>query len=98
AALVDHVAAQLVRCFGRDAPSPLRITVEDWAGDPCVAVAADLDGDGAHPEVGPAVLRQAHLEGRVWLAGAETSDVSPGLIEGAIAAGARVAARVLAAP
>jgi hypothetical protein len=90
--LADHVAAQLVHCFGSDAPAPLSITIEDWAADPWVAVAADLAGDGSHPEVRPGVLRQAHLDGRVWFAAAETAELSPGLIEGAMAAGERAGA------
>jgi monoamine oxidase len=97
AELAADVAAQLSRCFGDDAPAPLAITIEDWAADPRVAEAADLAGDGAHPEIGPSVLRQGHLGGRVWFAAAETAALSPGLIEGAMAAGERVAAAVLAA-
>jgi monoamine oxidase len=92
AKLADHVAAQLVHCFGPDAPAPLSITIEDWAADPWVAVAADLAGDGSHPEVRPGMLRQAHLDGRVWFAAAETAELSPGLIEGAMAAGERAGA------
>ena len=34
AKLADAVTAQLVRCFGSDAPAPARITIEDWAADP----------------------------------------------------------------
>jgi hypothetical protein len=33
---------------------PLSITIEDWAADPWVAVAADLAGDGSHPRCGRA--------------------------------------------
>jgi len=97
ARLAGDIAAQLRRCFGDDAPAPVAITVEDWAADPWVAAPADLAGDGAHPEVRPSVLRQPHLDGRVWFAAAETAERSPGLIEGAMVAGERVAAAVLAA-
>lgn len=97
AKLAADVAAQLARCFGEDAPAPVAITIEDWATDPWVAEAADLAGDGGHPEVGPSVLRQAHMDGRVWFAAAETAALSPGLIEGAMAAGERAAAEALLA-
>jgi monoamine oxidase len=95
AKLVDHIAAQLTRCFGPDAPKPISITLEDWSINPWVTTETDLEEGGRHPDVGPRVMRQAHFAGRVWFSGAETSNISPGLIEGALASGAGAATRVL---
>lgn len=89
------VREQLARCFGPDAPPPVAVHIEDWAYDPLVTTEADLSGPGAHPAVGPESLRTLYYGGRVVFAGAETSDVSPGLIEGALAAGEMAAEKVL---
>lgn len=84
--LADAVRAQLGRCFGPAAPAPTDIHIKDWASDPLVAVAADRDGPGAHPAVGPATVREMHFDGKVSFAVAETAAQSPGLIEGALVA------------
>jgi monoamine oxidase len=87
---------QLVRCFGPEAAAPLALEVQDWALNPRIATDLDRSGGGQHPEVGPQVLRQGHLDGRVRFAVSEVSDVSPGLIEGALAAGEAAARDLLA--
>jgi monoamine oxidase len=51
-----------------------------------------------HPGVGPPVVREAHMGGRLLFAGAESATISPGLIEGAFDAAERVAAAIEAAP
>jgi monoamine oxidase len=89
------ILAQLARCFGPGAPAPRDLVVHDWARDPLICAPRDL-GAAAHPEIGPKALRQAHLGGRLLLAASETSDLSPGLIEGALAAGERAARMALA--
>ena len=90
-----EIIAQLVRCFGEAAASPTQIHVEDWAANRFICTPGDLAEPMSHPDVGPDVLRQAHAGGRIVFAAAETSDVSPGLIEGALAAGMRAARLVL---
>ena len=85
--LADHVVAQLGRCFGPAAPAPLDVQIQDWAGDPLVCSPADLRDPGGHPDVGPAIVRALHFEGKVCFAAAEVAAQSPGLIEGALAAG-----------
>lgn len=94
--LEAHVRAQLMRCFGEDAPAPLSVHIEDWAHDPLVASPDDLAGPMMHPETGPDILRQAHLDGRLWFAGAETAARSPGLIEGAFDAAERICTNLIA--
>jgi len=84
--LADAVRAQLGHCFGAAAPTPTDIHIKDWASDPLVAIAADRDGPGAHPAVGPATVRDIHFDGNVSFAVAETAAQSPGLIEGALVA------------
>jgi monoamine oxidase len=94
--LHQAIREQLIRCLGPDAAHPLQITVQDWARDPLVCTGTDRDGAGAHPDIGPAILRHAHLGGRLHIAVSETSTRSPGLIEGALDAGQTTARRLLA--
>ena len=95
-ALPDAILAQLVRCLGPRAASPTAVHVEDWAMRPLVCGPQDDVGPWSHPAPAPATLRGAQLGGRLRFAVSETSDVSPGLIEGAFAAGERAAQAVLA--
>jgi monoamine oxidase len=90
------ILKQLTECFGPEAANPMDLVVQDWATNPNIVTDLDLYARANHPGVGPAVLRQAHLGGRVRFAVSETSEISPGLIEGAIAAGERAAKDVLA--
>ncbi len=90
-----EIIAQLVRCFGEQANHATHVRVEDWAANPFICTPRDLAEPMSHPEVGPAILRQPLAGGRVVFSVAETSDVSPGLIEGALAAGERAAKQVL---
>lgn len=88
--LTHEIMAQLARCFGADAPAPVSLHVEDWAGDPDIATARDIGEAGGHPDIGPDILRRGHGGHRLWFAGAESATVSPGLIEGAFEAAERV--------
>jgi monoamine oxidase len=95
--LRDAIRDQLVRCFGDKAATPAQLVIQDWAQDPLVCAARDLQEPPHHPNIGPAILRQGHLGNRLWLACAETADQSPGLIEGAFAAGSLAARHVTTA-
>ena len=87
------VLATLVAQFGSAAAAPLDYVEFDWGADPWSA--------GCVAGVGPGVLgagaawRAAH--GRIHLAGSETARAWPGYMEGAIEAGERAAAEILAA-
>lgn len=94
--LEDEIRLQLQRCFGDDAPTPLSLIIEDWAGNPITATSADLLGAVQHPNVGPEVLRNPQMDGRLLFAASETAERSPGLIEGAFVSAERVAAHILA--
>jgi len=83
--LVKAIEQQLKRCFGENAPAPLNILIKDWAFAPYTTTAADRDGEGAHPQVLPMVVRRPHCKNSLWFAVSETSERSPGLIEGALA-------------
>ena len=91
---VEPVLAQLGRLFGPQAGDPIRYVERDWSDDPytndeVVWVAEPLaSGD-------PALARPA-LGGRVCWAGSETADAGAGHMEGAVRAGMRAAAQVLA--
>ena len=90
-----QVHAQLKRCFGDDSPEPTSITIEDWSQDPLVTSPSDLTGPMHHPSVGPNVLRKGHCDNRIWFAGAEVAQRSPGLIEGAFDAANHAASNIL---
>lgn len=93
--LEKDVLIQLKRCFGADSPSPLAIHIQDWATNPWITSSGDLTEPMRHPDIGPAMLRQAHADGRLWFAGSETAARSPGLIEGAIDAAEQITSAIL---
>ena len=93
--LKQAILDQLVGCFGKAAGQPLELVVQDWAMNPRIVTSLDLSQPSAHPEVGPNILRKPHLDGRIRFAVSEASDLSPGLIEGALAIGEHVALECL---
>ncbi len=94
-ALRQTILDQRVRCFGPRAEKPMQLVIQDWAQEPLTCSAADLREPPLHPDIGPAILRQPHLDGRLWFAVSESADISPGLIEGALSAGEMAAQRLL---
>lgn len=88
--------AQLVRLFGPEAGSPHRVLVQDWSSEAETSSPATARL-GEHGLLGHPLYAQPALHGRLHWAGTETSPVSPGHVEGALAAGERAAAAVLAA-
>ena len=95
--LRQEILNQLSDCFGDTAAHPSDLVVQDWSTNPCIVTELDLAQTGSHPEVGPACLREKHLDGRVWFAVSEVSKRSPGLIEGALAIGESAALNLLQA-
>lgn len=94
--LRQAILNQLAECFGPPAAHPNDLVVQDWATNRNIVTDIDLSQPATHPEFGPDILRQAHLGGRVRFAVSEVSEISPGLIEGALAAGKQAARDVLA--
>ena len=93
---INSIEQQLRRCFGADAPRPLDIIVKDWAADELICTDADLAEPGNHPAVVNELVRRAWCDQRLWFVTSETSAVSPGLIEGALARADQVAQQVAA--
>lgn len=88
-----EILAALVARFGDAAAAPLAYTDVDWGADPwsagCVA--------GVAPGALGGPARWGGVHGRVHLAGTEAAASWPGYMEGAIEAGERAAAAILAA-
>lgn len=93
--LRQAVLDQLSACFGEAAGQPLQLVVQDWAMNSRIATDLDLSDPAQHPHVASPVLRQPHLDGRIRFAVSEVSELSPGLIEGALAAAERAASDLL---
>jgi monoamine oxidase len=87
--LLTAAQEQLVRLFGANAKAPTRVAVKSWAQDSFTSAAAPVPG-GQLP-FGSAGLQQPHHA--VFFAGTETEQ-EHGHMEGAVAAGVRVAEQV----
>ncbi len=96
------VLAQLARLFGADALSATGYAEHDWTRDVLTCGPNDDVPPTAHPDYddtlfdgGPA---DAPWHGRLVWAGAETSAVGGGYLDGAVASGWRAATAILRAP
>lgn len=92
----DEVLAQLAARFGPQAASPVRVIARDWGraidtSPPGVARLQDYRHFGSRLFAEPA------LAGRLHWASTETSAVSPGHVEGALAAAERAVAQLTVA-
>jgi len=87
----------LIRVFGEAAANPINIHCEDWASNPWICTEAEKNGGGQHPAVLPGIVRNAYCDDRLHFAVSETSEISPGLIEGALHAGETTARRIIGA-
>jgi monoamine oxidase len=93
--LRQAILDQLSASFGTAAGHPIDLVVQDWAANARITTGMDLSQPAQHPDLAPAVLRQPHLDGRLRFAVSEVSEISPGLIEGALAAGEQAASELL---
>lgn len=93
--LIHDIKQQLQRCFGEHAPEPTQIIVKDWAFEPFTTTAADRYGSAAHPPVLGKQVRKPYCDNSLWFASSETSAISIGLIEGALARADEVAEQIL---
>jgi monoamine oxidase len=89
------IVAQLTRCLGPNAGSPMALHVEDWATHPYICTSADVGEAPQHPDIAPLSVREPQWHGALQFAVSETAEISPGLIEGALVAGERAARGVL---
>jgi monoamine oxidase len=93
--LRQAILDQLSASFGTAAGHPIDLVVQDWAANARITTGMDLAQPAQHPDFAPAALRQPHLDGRLRFAVSEVSEISPGLIEGALAAGEQAASELL---
>ncbi|NNF37805.1 MAG: NAD(P)-binding protein [Gemmatimonadetes bacterium] len=91
----DAILRQLETLFGPEAADPTDVHVVDWRDDEYTAPPG-ADGLQNYATYGHPLYRTPTLAGRLHWASTETSTEVPGHIEGALAAGARAAAAVLA--
>ncbi|MBN8954218.1 MULTISPECIES: FAD-dependent oxidoreductase [unclassified Rhizobium] len=85
---------QLARLFGPRALTPRATILKDWAADPFTATIADRTG-GDHPVPGNPHWVTGTWEGRLIMAGSETSPAEPGYLAGAIVAAKQAVADIL---
>lgn len=95
AELKEAIRTQLIRVFGDIAANPTEIHIEDWACNKWICTEAEKASGGQHPSVLPEFVRKPYFDDRLRFAVSETSVISPGLIEGALHAGASVAQRIV---
>ncbi|AFZ67211.1 flavin monoamine oxidase family protein [Deinococcus peraridilitoris] len=94
----DHramVLRQLVRMFGREAAHPVGYFELDWSRERYTSAPLDRQTPTVHPTYGDPLFEEPALFGRVYWAGAETTAVEGGLLEGAVRAGVRAAQDIL---
>lgn len=96
AAITAAALRQLATLFGPEAASPRATLLKDWAADRLTATEDDWT-DGAHPEANGGAWVDGAWQGRLHLAGSEASRTEPGYLAGAVEAGGRAAAEVMAA-
>lgn len=92
----DAVLSQLARLFGRAALAPRDVVACDWSAEALSSGPDDDRPPAEHPAYGAPAFNTLAWNGRLAWAGAETSRVEGGYLDGAIASGLR-AARLLTA-
>jgi monoamine oxidase len=85
---------QLGRLFGPQALTPRATLLKDWAADLFTATADDRTG-GDHPTPGSPLWVTGEWDGRLVMAGSETSSLEPGYLAGAVVAAKQAVADVL---
>ena len=89
------IIEQLVRCFGDAAAGFQRLEMCDWATVAAICSQRDLETLPAHPQRLHDSIRTGFCNDKLYFAVAETAVDSPGLIDGALEAGARAARQVI---
>ena len=84
--LRDAAIAQLVRLFGQAAQHPVDCLIRDWAADPLVATADDMQPLYAHPQYGHHASPPDEWADRLILGGTESAMTYGGYMEGALEA------------
>ena len=89
--LESAIKDQLVRCFGPEASQFTHFQIMDWARDENICSNLDLKIPPEHPQTIDELARQGFCDEQLFFAVSETAVENPGLIDGAIEAGARAA-------
>lgn len=89
--LIARGLAQLERLFGGAAARPIECLLKDWSDSPLTATPEDAIPPPGHPEYGLGDQTRTLWDGRLMLAGTESSARSGGYLEGALEAGREVA-------
>ena len=95
-AIIQACVAQLARLFGPEAANPRATLYKDWSADPLTSTALDQVG-GEHPIANPLPWINREWANHITLAGSETAIADPGYLSGAVEAGERAAAKIIAA-
>ena len=89
------ILAQLERCYGASARDPRTMHIEEWSKNDLICSHRDRQDSNPHPDIRPDALRDPLLSGRLHFATSESSDISPGLMEGALHRANTVAATII---
>jgi monoamine oxidase len=92
----EQVVGQLVRLFGPQAAAPDRVILRDWGVAPYTSP-PEVERRTDYALFGHRLFAEPAFQGRLHWASAETSERSPGHVEGALAAAERAAAKVIGA-
>lgn len=92
--LVRACVEQLGRLFGLEATRPRATLLKDWSVDPLTATTDDQIASG-HPSPDRGIWVSGAWQGRIWLAGSETSPNEPGHLAGAIDAAERAVSAIV---
>lgn len=92
----EAVLEQLGRLFGPEALDALSYHEVDWSREKHTSSTQDAVAPQVFPQYGHELFGEPAYEGRVFWAGAETSAIEGGLLEGAVRSGDRAARLVLA--
>ncbi|WP_417428797.1 flavin monoamine oxidase family protein [Kiloniella sp.] len=82
--LKHQIEEQIQRLFGPEAPTPLEITIKDWAQDPFTATIEDIEPLQSHPQYRHPESMQNIWQGQIEFIGSELASSEGGYLEGAL--------------
>lgn len=85
---------QLRKFYGKEAADPLSYVEQVWRQEP-FTFSKYADNVIPHQNNGHEIYLKPHMDGRLWFAGAETSAISPGYMDGAVRSAQRVVKKLL---
>ena len=89
---------QLIKIFGEDANDTEQTYLTDWASNPLIASAADINEPPGHPQISLAPYRQALIDNGIFFGGSEVATQDPGYLRGAIIAASDAVTAILSQP